>query len=325
MTTRLSLRVLAPALLLLLLVAAQSLSAATGTIILNSGEKFESVDYTVVREYKVVQFASGNDKHAVSFSDIASIVDKSGQDVTVSVLGGDYRRNVESAVASTPQAEWLRSKDSTYIRYNAKPFSVGFGAWGTYTIPATDYYEGITPKMGFGMHVVVPFSRHFSVRGQFSKAGHGIDLAKFYQGTGFAPLQSTLKLSTLRFFLAGQYQTPLGRKGFAQGSFYFYSGLGVTTHSFSGSTIARDVFQTPDVYELTHKGETRFTWTIGLGVVSMLSRSLGIEFGTNFDNLIVGTTTDSNGYGTVQSAANFDIKLGLFLISSHATAKHDTK
>ena len=304
---------------LLLLVAASPAFGAIGTIILNSGEQFDKVEYSVIQLYKVVKFKVEGKERAASFADIRTILDHEGNDITTQVLRGDYRKE-ETTPAPTPSPEvttnttgakesWLESEHPVYTKSKTRPFGLALLTEGNFTAPAGDYYDGIGSGLGFGISVVIPVSRNLALRWTVSKAGSKLEdsFVKTILPYGYTLVSDDSKFSAWRYFLSVQYQQSYKPDRFDKGYWYLYSGLGATTNGISGHAIARDDL-TSDLYTFTIvPDQNRFTTTFGIGGVSMLSRSIGLSYAGDLDVIYVG----SNGNGGIQYGYNFDLKCGL--------------
>lgn len=323
MTTTSPKQLLLGAFLLLLLIVPQATYAATHDLVLENGERFENVKLSVDRMYKVVKFEHEGKKRAASFADITAIYDAAGNDVTVDLLGGDYRPrpSTESAPAAPQAADtvvpepnkdaWLTQGHETYRRANCRPWSMAVRVGGNLTVPIGTYYDDFSSGAGFGADLIVPLNSFLSLRGIVSMAGSNLDESDFFSNySGFDVISNDIDVDIWRYLVAAQYQAPYHRNNFRSGYWYLFSGIGATSNSASGSALVRDEFS-GDLYEFVIiPDKTRFTVTVGAGGVSMLSQWLGIEYGASFDSIYAGSDGDSGvGYGA--NGFNLDIRLSL--------------
>ncbi|MBK7140611.1 MAG: hypothetical protein IPH75_00860 [bacterium] len=307
------------AIFFVLLMATSPVLGAVGTIILNNGDQFDKVEYTVVQLYKVVKFKVDGKERAASFADIRTILDQGGNDITTQVLRGDYRKE-EAAPAPTPSPEvstdspaakelWLESEHPVYTKQKTRPFDLAFVMEGNFTLPAGDYYEGVGTGLGFGVSVVIPVSRNLALRGTVSKAGSKLEdsFVEKILPYEFTLVSDESEFSAWRYLFSVQYQQSYKPDRFDKGYWYLYSGLGATTNGISGHAVAREQ-GTGDLYTFTIiPDKSRFTTTVGVGGVSMLSRTIGLSYGGNLDLIYVG----SNGNGGIQYGYNFDLRCGV--------------
>lgn len=338
MTTRIFSRTFLPILMLLVLFGTQSAWAALGTIVLKSGDRFERVDYMVVKAYKVVQFETSGQKKSVSFTDIQSILDRDGVDVTTQVLGGDYRKAdtpstspttpssptspTEAKPATNGEQTWLEPDHEVYQRHRFRPWDIALQLGPNFTLPVGHYYDGTTSGVGFGADLVIPFSHNMSLRATVSMAGTKLEDSYVIQRLPpwFTYISDDVDVNIWRYMISAQYQKAYKEYQFDKGYWFLYSGIGITKTSFNGHAITTDDTN-GDVYTLTFEPDkSRFTMTLGAGGVSMLSRSIGIQYAASYDMIFLGTASNSSGYETMQYAYNFDIRAGLVF---HVGAKND--
>jgi len=277
--------------------------AKASRIELLDGKVYENVTFTVDSEYKIITIKVGDWKQEVSFPDVARIYDEEGKDVTAEYLGDYY---------TTPQEKGKPSlQEQTYRRYRKRPFNFGFSAGTNYSFPSGDYYDGITSGIGFGADVIIPVTKNVAIRGTISKSGMKDDLKGLVPG--YIILEDDLSLNAWRYLVCGEYyHWPRWKTG-GKVLYYFYTGLGAISHSFSGTATVQDPFS-HDIIVIygTKDTQTKFVTTYGGGVVPMISKTVGIDIGAELDVVFVGQTYGYGYYNTAgQYAIVFDLKIGL--------------
>jgi hypothetical protein len=133
-----------------------------GTIILKSGERYENTEYTVDKYFKLIVIKHEGEESEISFSDIQTIYDPSGNDITNKIMGGEYRRESET---------WLSKESAPIKKYRTKAWSVIVGVEGDFSVPLGDYFEGITSGIGYGANLRFALSESAALRFMVSRAG----------------------------------------------------------------------------------------------------------------------------------------------------------
>ncbi len=292
----------------------QPVSAAHASRIeLRDGSVFEAVIYQVDNTYKVISIESTQGKRTVSFTEIAVILDTGGKDVTADCLGRYFRPS-----RSATQGEESFSEEPLPMGYRKHPFSVGFGGGLNYSFPGGDWYEGTRSGLGFRGYLLITVARKIALRGTISKAGVRHDPDELFAG-GLV-LQDELSWSVWRYFMSVQYcNWPHWRTG-GKVMYYVYTGLGAVSHKLSGSAVVAE-YGSQDVWLIsgTDAAETKFATTFGVGLVAMVSKSVGLELGAGVDIVYVGRGGDYNyapnlGMTNVVTAGLFDLELGVVFL-----------
>jgi hypothetical protein len=275
--------------------------AKASRIELLDGKVYENVTFTVDSEYKIITIKVGDWKRAVDFSDIAQIVDEDGQNVTAYHLG-DYYKPPEKK----REGEWLSNEDPRYKTLQKRPFDFGIRGGTNYSFPIGDYYNGVKSGIGYGFDVFIPVTKNVAIRGTISKSGMKNDLKSMFGDMTI--LKDDLSLNAWRYAVSGQYYKWPGWKTGAKLLYYGFVGLGVITHKFSGSATIQDPIsgETVILYG-TGDSEDKFMITYGGGLITMISKRVGIELGATFDLIFVRGTP----YYESTNAAVFDLKVGL--------------
>ena len=279
----------------------KAFAAKASRIELKGGEVYENVTFTVDEHYQVITIKMGDWKRTVNFSDIAQIVDEDGQDVTAYHLG-DYYKPPEKK----REGEWLSKEDPRYKTLQKRPFDFGVRGGTNYSFPIGDYYNGVKSGIGYGFDVIFPVTKNVAIRGTISKSGMKNDLKSMFPGMTI--LKDDLSLNAWRYAVSGQYYKWPGWKTGAKLLYYGFVGIGVITHKFSGSATIQDPISDETVILYgTGDSEDKFMITYGGGLITMISKRVGMELGATFDLVFVRGTA----YYESTNAAVFDLKVGL--------------
>ncbi len=175
-----------------------------GTIMLKTGEEYESVTYQVDYDQKrVVVFLTGMNI-AVSFDLINHIFDEDGREVTGDVLKPSLRK---------------QSGDNVPF---VRKWKVGFRIAPNYSIPVGQYYVNASDGFGFEGDVLLSWFGRWSLR--FSVSRPGIRSA-----------HASFTLWAVRSFIIAQYDLTSSRATDQRNFYYAYAGLGVITHFYVSS------------------------------------------------------------------------------------------
>jgi hypothetical protein len=273
----------------------------TGTVITKSGDKYENVIIKVNRIYKIIAVESDSLKKNISFDEIDKIIDADGKDVTIKMIEGH-----------APQAKetWKSEGDSELKKLHERFWKVGIHLGPNYSVSMGDYYEGITTGMGYEGTIHFTVSDEIGIRASISKAGLKTD-----QGWGLISLNPDLEIISQEYamtatrYLAGvqYYRRPQAMLP-GKAIFYMYTDLGIISHKVTGKISYRlyDV----DYYEEPSDSQSKFMTNLGGGVVVLISKKIGIDFGAEFDIVYAGT----NSSGSINYAGIFDFKIGLIAL-----------
>jgi hypothetical protein len=287
----------------------KAMAVKASRIELKDGKVYENVIFSVDHDYKVITIQEGNWKREVSFPDIAHIYDEDGNEVTEAYLG-DYFVPSEKGLEKTK----LSIERPLYRKYRKKPFDFGINLGTNYSFPLGDYYEGTKSGIGFDGNIIIPITKEVAIRLTVSKSGAKDDLTTLFPDVDI--IQDNMNFNVWRFLVSGQfYSWPRWKTG-GRILYYGYTGLGVITHSVSGSAIVREPF-TGQEYVLYGTGEndTKFATTFGGGIIPMISERVGIDIGISADIVFVSRNyyyPYDYSYGSYgQYAFIIDVKVGL--------------
>lgn len=336
------------AIAILLLSAVPANAFQSSRIETRRGAVYSECDFTIDNTYKVVVVNCADQKLNVGFGDIAFIYDESGNDVTAQYLGKYYRPvepetppTVPPAVDSsdsvaTPQddlntgestapgvpageVEWMKEEERTEIR-KSKPYNAGLHAFPTFSIPIGDYYEGFNPGIGFGGEISIALAPEYAIRLNVTRQGASLDEDEFNRMfsaiTGRQVLRNNLSTTMMHYSVSFQYYGWPRWKDDGQLWWYLTSGLGVISHSLSGTMDIYDPIEMLAETVSVDDSETKFILSMGAGLVPMLSRTVGIECAANWDIVFVGTYEDESAYqyNEVQTAVVLDLRVGLVFL-----------
>ena len=310
--------------LLIVLICPEAQAVPVYKVQLTDGTIYERVTVKVSKTYKVITLKVDGKKRNISFTEIAGIF-RAGNDMTEELLGAGYgsaaRKQTQPETQTTTtdnetavkkkQSGWVSETSEQYQQSQKPLYSAAFRVGGNYSLPTTEYYDGTTPGMGFGFDFVIPVARKIAIRFSISKSGMKHNASQLLEGTGLIPKQDGLSLSVWRYYMSAEYYSwPRIDEG-GMTMYYLYSGLGVISHSFSGSIFARE-YATDQLWNVTFESQSKFATTLGGGMVTMFSNTLGLDTRAAIDLVFVGSESDEYQiYGNTQHALIFDIKVGL--------------
>ncbi|MEW5922922.1 MAG: hypothetical protein AB1746_02955 [Candidatus Zixiibacteriota bacterium] len=285
------------------LAAVNAFAYEKGTIVTKDGQRYENVTYDILEAYKIIKFKLGEADKNISFANVEAIYDADGTDVTASVLGGYYK----------PQKETWKSDSDPVVREGRRAkFTVGWRLGANYSIPVSDYYEGIEPGIGFDGDMLIGISRNFSMRLQISKSGMKVedDFHMLYTDYDYTILKEDYDITTIRYMLCFQYNSVQGEIDRGKTMFYSYSGLGAVSQKVKPDVLVRDNYTDILYYANEPVTETKFAMNVGFGATAFLSKTAGIDFSINIDEVFVG----SYAYGQSGLAFIIDLKVGLVVL-----------
>jgi hypothetical protein len=258
---------------------AEAGSGKQGSITLKSGKVFDNLWFTVDNYYKTIQFTYDGEKKTVSFSDIALITNKDGEDRTEALLGRSYyltkqgKPPTDSTIASikpdsiivAPPSEsftvWKSKTDVVHSKREPHEYSFGVRVHGNFGIPAGSYYDGIDAGAGGGLDISIPVGDEIAIWGQINRLGMSFSL----------PVNS-FGFSAWSYMIGAEYfhygEGRANRTRFP--SVYAFSGLGSISHTasaagFGGSRVSYS--------------ENKFALSLGGGTVVPASPAVGIDLG----------------------------------------------
>lgn len=290
--------------------AQTAFAVKSSRIELKDGKVYENVTFTVDDQYKIITIKMGDWKREVNFPDIARIYDENGKDITADYLGEYYKPPEESQ-----KRDQQSTQKSLSRKHRKRPFDFGFSAGTNYSFPIGDYYHGIKSGIGFGVDVIIPVTKEVAIRGTISKSGMRDDLKELFPGVII--IEDNLSLSAWRYLVSGQYyRWPKWKTG-GKLLYYGYVGLGAISHKFSGTALVQDPYS-GDKYIIygTKDTQSKFVITVGGGLITMISKTVGIEAGASLDEVFAGETSGyAYPYGYYgEGAIVFDLKVGLVAV-----------
>ena len=293
--------------LLLAGIASAVAATHTGTIVLKNGERYENVKYKSDRALKVIQFVYQDEHHAVSFLDVDNVLTRGGRDVTSNALPGFAERR-------HPEETW-QSEDSPEIKKARIPgWSARFHGYGSYSVLAGDYYEGLNGDIGFGTHIAVSITGNAAIRTIFGYSG--IKTEEAVRFVSFDPqyrvVDQDVSFNALRFYLAAEYYKYLDWRE-RTSMFYVYFGLGTVRTHGSAEVTLREVSTGAEIVDKSSSTEGKFSLCWGFGLSKLVSSRVALEGGAHMD--MIAFSASSGGYGsrTVYSYI-FVFRLGLTVV-----------
>jgi hypothetical protein len=252
-----------------------------GTIILKSGERYENTEYTVDKYFKLIVIKHEGEESEISFSDIQTIYDPSGNDITNKIMGGEYRRESET---------WLSKESAPIKKYRTKAWSVIVGVEGDFSVPLGDYFEGITSGIGYGANLRFALSESAALRFMVSRAGlkMGKELYEYEQ--------MGIKFSTMRYLGGVDFYKHINWQSKDLSLWYGYAAMGIVKYTMSLGSVKTT--------------ESDFALGGGIGIIQMVAPDIGFEGCISYELLFVNTGEESTYYES-GNAYIFDIRIGL--------------
>jgi hypothetical protein len=278
--------------------AARAASDGIGAIFMMDGKKYEHVEYSVNREFRIVTAILPTERRNLSFSDIAAMYDESGNDVTEKFLGAPSRQVLPVTPADqgtniriAPSGEPTTTAVPERKRVFAKTWDVAFRLGGNLSFPIGEYYEGFSGGVGYEGDLLVACTREIALRASLSRSGaHLTDNELTQYGVGSR---------ILRYSLAIQYYRSIHYGYPDRGFWYSWVGAGAVSHTLTGVDYS----------------ETKFFMPVGFGVTPMLNPWLGLDLSSSMDVVFVGSRSNDDqyygAYGNVQTALLWDLRIGL--------------
>ena len=263
-----------------------ALSAAKDlyTITLKDGTTYELALCHVNEANKTIFLEHSEIKDTVSFREVRSIVDVNGCNVTYSILGDDTERALLEA-SSQPLPEIRRPKDAPTMNW-----TLGINVDVTRCMPSNSYYYGTKPGTGFGAEFVLAVSRNTALKAAIHKSGVAPERDNsitFHNYWSQLWTLHNLDISAVRYFITVEryFETSIIR--LKPTLFTLEWGLGLLNHKLGGdlSEYVRND-QEQMVFVSTTQisdSETRYTTTIGAGVIQKLLPEYGFYVKLNLD------------------------------------------
>lgn len=308
-------------------------AAGPGKAVLKNGESFEFVKCKSLTLFRAVEFTLNEqkEKRKVSFSDIQTVFDQEGKDITPQLLGGWYKlEGIENTpgtesvpdsqtTAVAPKTTWVSENSSTYREMHRRLWKIAPQFLGCYSFGIGDWFRGVNPGLGFEASFMVAINDYIALKGSFSRSGLNVDDDYFdiippYPGNWEMSQKSSL--SVYRYLVSAVYYKCISSGQGKRNIIYAYSGLGAAQHLMHAQATALDL-DTDDLYILDNKKSmTKFDAVLGGGFISPIYKKLNFNFDLSLDGIIVGTYRDNDwsGWGNTQYAYIFDLKAGLVIL-----------
>lgn len=302
-----------------------AITEKTATITLNNGTIFENVVFKNIKDFHYLKVNINDEEKRISYTDIKSIIDPEGRDITARELNrAELQTTVvdpppksnqpseswltEQEKKDPPKETWKSTNDEVFREARKKRWETAIGFHGNYSIPFGSYYEGIDPGIGFGGDFSIAFSSKLSGKFIVSKSGMKVsDEIGFYSIDPMVTILSEdISIRTIRFILAAQYNHHVINNNVFKGTWYFYTGLGITSEKGTIKAMVRDDYSSV-TYNIDESfSDSYFTMSSGGGYQHMISKKIAVDFGAQFDLLYIAANN-----GIVQYAYIFDLKIGL--------------
>lgn len=236
-------------LIIFLFLAISTSYAATknATVVLKNGKTYEEVSVKLNNAFKVIEIKSedGKIKKKISVTQVSSILDEDGNDITKNILGRWYNPNqvmpekpaveeklegkeVESSppdqtttqestpIISEPKKQedppkkerWLSDDNPRVINAKKKTWNVAFKAGSGYNIPGGVWFEGVKSGIGLGGNFLIALNHKYALSFEYSKTGLYVDddFLRFYIiEPGYSITNQTSDFSTSRYYVSFLY------------------------------------------------------------------------------------------------------------------------
>ncbi len=280
------------------------------TVVTKSGERYEDVTATVNHQYKTVAIQLEDSKKNISFTQIETILDAQGNNITPELLDGHY---------SPKKEEWRSERDEFVKASKKKLWNLGLRLGINYSFPVGTYYEGMNSGIGFEGDFLIAVNHYIAIRGIVSKSGMKWDdnYGLISLDPGVTIIDQDWTMNAMRYVLAGQYYNRPKKNSGGKTIWYAYSGLGVISHKLTGDLSVRDNSDNSIENISESDTQTKFVTTFGGGAIFLTSNNFGIDLSACMDVVYIGSdpNQDSYGlYGNVQTALILDIKLALIML-----------
>jgi hypothetical protein len=285
----------------LIFITVLAAAAHPATVKLKTGEVYEDVTPDVFDFYKTILFEYEGQRISVNFTDIESITDAAGRDITSKVLG---------EADDAPRGQFLSEGPKSNAAVDNLPWKAMLSFGANYSIPTGDYYEGLTSGIGFDGDVRIAVTDKIAIQIIVSRSGMKSD--KNYQPFKDNPfLMDAIRVRTTRYEMAANFFQPFSADNPTHGMWYNFVGLGVANHTVAYNyTITGDdmgeIYSIKDSYS-----EDKLVIVLGVGATAMLSNRYGVDLSVTAD--LVPFITGK--YSPEGKGANFsyifDFKLGM--------------
>jgi hypothetical protein len=285
--------------LFLMFISLLVLTAETATIKMKTGEIYKDVTPDVFDFYRTVLFEYQGRRISVNFTDIEYIADSTGKDITAEILGPGNDEERQELLSKGPK----KPKSPANRPWKAL-LSLGLN----YSIPAGDYYEGITGGVGFDGDLRFAVNDKIAIQVIVSRSGMKPD--ENYPLFKDNPwLIDAINIRTTRYEVAVNFFQPFSKKDSTRAIWYNFAGLGLANHSIGLNMTLKDI-STGEIYMLNGGySDNRFVMVFGFGVMAMLSDKYGFDFSGTADMVPFITGKYSpEGKGIVFSRI-FDLKI----------------
>jgi hypothetical protein len=300
---------------------------STITIITRSA-KYRNVEYLIDSANKKLEIEQDGWKSEIKYSDIQSVLDPDGNDITSRILEGKsaspgdtltHNREISAKKkrSNRPKNEsWVSENSEAITKARARLWNVGISGTANYTIPASTYYKGIDP--GIGYEGVINFAINYEVALRLSisrtglKAGNNIQI--YSENPYVSVLEQNATFESMRYNIGAEYYQSIDRQNRDLNMWYAYSAIGSITHKMKikATLINNQTHQTApysDVYS-----ETKVDLIFGVGVIKSIQKHLGVEFSASCDIVSLGEDPDKKATffeDNIVYAYIFDFKMGL--------------
>jgi hypothetical protein len=257
-------------------VASVAAATHTGTIVLRDGTRYQSVEFQVQHDMRVVQFRYEGRNHVIGFNDIRKVLSRANEDITAQTLKPP---DPERPIPRSREAPGLFEDPTEAPGLFKDPRAKSTWTWrihvfGDYSLPAGSYYSGVGGSIGGGVHLCLPANSRIGLmlavhRAGFSSRNHHSRI----RGTKGSAIGVQAGLET--FWSWDAYHG-------MQGLSFAYAGVGLVTHEVRKDVIAGDFGSLPYIVGLSDSQKT-FAGCLGFGAIFPLGEYIYLHAGTHWE------------------------------------------
>jgi hypothetical protein len=262
-------------------------SAETITVVTKEQTRYPNVSYRVDSPKKLVIINWRGWQKPIKFSDIDTIYNRKGIEVTSNIL----RDNADVVKISTIP-EYVIGHENEY-KMVWKGFVRG---GGNFSIPLRGYSDFIGEGIGYEVDFHLALSYRTAIRLRASKSGLRL-LSKYNWISGDSDtrvLNESIKFSVIRYTIGIENYGHFDRLRRNLDLWYICIGAGVARHSFEAKATLMSL---PDSMIYRLKGtdcKSEPVITYGVGIIKDISNNAGIDFSIGLDMVLLSQDPNKN-------------------------------
>jgi hypothetical protein len=302
----------------------------TITIITNTN-KYNNVIYQVDTTNKIIQIERDGWKSQIKFSDIDTILDKNGSDVTLLILGGNSSAENNALMVAADSLKikneshgnikesWISENSRTIEQARTKKWEAGIGGSVNFSVPASSYYKGIHEGIGYEGTLHIAINHEMAVRIEISRAGlkMGKEVQLYSNDPNISIIKQKITFTAMRYNIGVEFYKNINRKVKDLNFWYTYSAVGSITHRSKTELTLRDnqtdlITPVSSIYS-----ESKFNLVVGIGMIKSIQKNWAIDLSASLDAVFLGKdpNRETTFFGNNMVYAHiFDFKAGLIAL-----------